>query len=101
MHLVTRDPRIASGRLYLQSISPHGFFGGDSGVERSGVMMPQQHWRVLLDGYGERDTGDVITRDGEVIGTWSLVEDVFYTFTPDGADEHIFFVPHLGSCARS
>jgi len=63
-------------------------------------MMPQ-HWKVLLDGFGQRDTGDVITRDGEVIGTWSLVEDVFYTFTPDGAEEHIFFEPFLGMlCSR-
>jgi hypothetical protein len=58
-------------------------------------MMPH-YWKFLLDGLGERDSGDVATRDGEVIGTWSLVDDVFYTFTPDGADEHLFFVPYLG-----
>jgi len=58
-------------------------------------MIPK-HWKVLLEGHGERDTGDVITKDGEIIGTWSLVDDVFYTFTPDGAEEHIFFDPFLG-----
>lgn len=63
-------------------------------------MMPN-HWRVLLDGYGEHETGDVITKDGEIIGTWSLVDDVFCTFTPNGAEEHIFFEPHLGLlCSR-
>lgn len=50
----------------------------------------------MLDGHGERETGVVVTKDGEVVGTWSLVEDVFYTFTPDGAEEHIFLEPFLG-----
>ncbi len=58
-------------------------------------MMPR-HWKVLLDGHGECDTGAVVTNDGEVIGTWWLVEDVFYTFTPDGAERHIFLEPQLG-----
>lgn len=54
------------------------------------------HWRYLLGGFGETDAGDVITRDGEIIGTWGLSDGVFYTFTPNGADKHIFFEPFLG-----
>lgn len=57
--------------------------------------MPE-HWKVLLDGYGSYESGDVITKDGEIIGTWSLVDEVFCTFTPDGMDECIFFEPFLG-----
>lgn len=58
-------------------------------------MIPR-HWKFLLDGHGEQDSGDVITQDGEIIGTWSLVDDVFYAFTPEGAEEHLFFEPFLG-----
>lgn len=62
--------------------------------------MPRR-WKVLLHGFPDRETGDVITRDGEIIGSWSLVDDVFYTFTPDGADDHLFFEPFLGIlCSR-
>jgi hypothetical protein len=38
----------------------------------------------------------VITKDGEIIGTWTLIDDVFYTFTPEGAQEQLFFNPHVG-----
>jgi hypothetical protein len=63
-------------------------------------MIPH-FWKVLLDGHGESDTGDAITKDGEIIGMWSFVEDVFYTFTPDGAEEQIFFESSLGMlCSR-
>jgi len=63
-------------------------------------MMPK-YWKVLLEGYGDSDTGDVITRDGEIIGTWSLVDDVFSTFTPNGATEYLYFEPFLGElCAK-
>ena len=58
-------------------------------------MMPK-HWKFILDGFPERDTGDVFTRDGEFIGTWSLVDDVFYSFTPEGAEKQLFFVAHWG-----
>ncbi|MGV1905073.1 hypothetical protein [Agrobacterium cavarae] len=58
------------------------------------MIMPK-NWRVLLDGF-PHESGDVITRDGEIIGTWYLIDDVFYAFTPDGADEHLFFEPFLG-----
>ena len=64
-------------------------------------MRIPEHWKILLDGYADNETGDVITKDGEIIGTWSLVDDVFYTFTPDGGEAHIFFEPFLGVlCSR-
>lgn len=60
-------------------------------------MIFPEHWKVFLDGMGESDTGDVITTaDGEIIGSWSLVDDVFYTFTPNGAQNHLYFEPFLG-----
>ncbi|MBX8800540.1 hypothetical protein [Pseudochrobactrum asaccharolyticum] len=59
-------------------------------------MFIPHYWKVLLDGYGEVESGDVITKDGEIIGTWSLVDDVFYTFTPDGEEDYLFFDPFLG-----
>ena len=63
-------------------------------------MMPR-HWKVLLDGFPEQETGDVATKDGEVIGVWSIADGVFYTFTPEGADEVLFFEPFLGElCSR-
>jgi hypothetical protein len=63
-------------------------------------MMPR-HWKVLLDGFPEQEMGDVATRDGEVIGVWSIVDDVFYTFTPEGAEKFLFFEPFLGElCSR-
>ena len=59
------------------------------------------HWEVELVGYGRDDHGDVITDDGEIIGVWSLVDDVFVTFTPNGTDKNIFFEPFVGTlCAK-
>lgn len=55
-----------------------------------------QHWKVTLFGYGEFDFGDVVTKDGEVIGTWSSDENDFHSFTPNGKEEPIFVSPFLG-----
>ena len=47
-------------------------------------------YRITLDGHGEHSSGDVITRDGEVIGTWRTDDndfDDFYQFIPDGEKE--------------
>jgi hypothetical protein len=59
------------------------------------AMVPE-HWKVILDGHPTRETGHVITRDGEIIGTWTLIDDVFYAFTPEGSQDQLFFSPHLG-----
>ncbi|MBX5048108.1 hypothetical protein [Rhizobium lentis] len=56
-----------------------------------------KHWTFVFEGMGETDTGDVITvADGEIIGTWSILDGAFYTFTPLGASEHLFLDPFLG-----
>lgn len=59
-------------------------------------MITSENWKVLLDGYGDNENGDVISKDGEIIGTWSLVDHVFCTFTPNGAKDHMFFEPFVG-----
>lgn len=66
--------------------------------ERSDAMTLNipDHWRYLLDGFPDTDNGDVITRDGEIIGTWGLLHGALYTFTPNGASEPIFVEPFLG-----
>ncbi|MCZ7907757.1 hypothetical protein O9X94_00425 [Agrobacterium leguminum] len=59
-------------------------------------MKIPEHWTQLFQGVGETDAGDVINiADGEIIGTWSLVDGVFYAFTPLGAEEHLFCEPFL------
>ncbi len=59
-------------------------------------MTIPEHWKIVLDGYPGHEDGDVITRDGEIIGAWSLVDGVFFTFTPNGGEAHIFFEQFLG-----
>lgn len=41
------------------------------------------------DGYGNA-TGDVITGDGEFLGTWSMLNGAIYSFIPDGEEDSIF-----------
>jgi len=48
------------------------------------------------------DSGDVVTKVGEFIGTWDTDEtDAFYEFTPNGASEPLFSDPFMGSLANS
>jgi hypothetical protein len=56
------------------------------------------HWKIILDGYREpgRDGGDVYTRDGEVIGTWSADPEDHCSFTPLGETQSIIWEPFLG-----
>ena len=55
-----------------------------------------QHWKVILEHYCERDRGDVVTKHGEVIVTWSADENDFCSFTPYGEQHPIFMSPILG-----
>lgn len=55
-----------------------------------------RHWKVTLHGFGQSDFGDVVTKDGEIIGTWSCDENDFYSFTPNGATEPVYVHPMLG-----
>ncbi|MGV8832166.1 MAG: hypothetical protein ACOH2N_09340 [Devosia sp.] len=62
-----------------------------------GIAMP--NYRITLDGHGERLSGEVITRDGEVIGSWRTDEndlDDFYQFIPDGEQEPTIQSYNLG-----
>lgn len=50
-------------------------------------------WRVNF-----WSNGDVVTNDGEIIGTWGLLDDALPTFTPTGADKPLIyaqFIPQL------
>lgn len=60
-----------------------------------------EHWKVILEHYGEREDGDVITKDGDLIGRWAADENDHCSFTPYGAQEPIFVNPMLGLfCAQ-
>lgn len=49
------------------------------------------HWHVSLDGYGDREkfSGDVISKDGEVLGTWVLDPEGHPGFIPLGETEEV------------
>ena len=55
----------------------------------------QLPYSINLLGAYELETGDVATQDGEIIGTWSLVNGALYDFTPMGADQPIFTDPFV------
>ncbi|QIE47977.1 hypothetical protein G5B38_20330 (plasmid) [Pseudohalocynthiibacter aestuariivivens] len=42
------------------------------------------------------DDGSVITKDGEVIGTWTMDENAHPSFFPDGATEPLIFDVFFG-----
>lgn len=43
------------------------------------------HYLVTLEGF-PADSGDVISKDGEVIGTYTSDENDYCEFTPSGGD---------------
>jgi hypothetical protein len=61
------------------------------------------YWHVTLDGYDvpERESGDVITKDGEIIGTWSADAEDHCSFTPTGQTEPSIWNPFLGLFCKS
>ncbi|MCV9941771.1 MULTISPECIES: hypothetical protein [unclassified Rhizobium] len=44
--------------------------------------------------------GSVVTKDGEIVGTWVMDENEHSSFIPDGASEPLFFDVFLGSLCR-
>lgn len=48
----------------------------------------------LLD-HETEETGEVMTRDGEVIGTWHLLDGAIYSFTPSGGSEATIVDPFV------
>lgn len=64
------------------------------GIEADTLRFP-----VNLLGYPENPEGDVVTRDGEVIGRWLSSGDEsleFVDFIPEGTDEVLFREHHVG-----
>ena len=60
-----------------------------------------EHWKVTLEDHEKCASGCVVTKDGEVIGTWAVDEDGFYRFTPNGEQKLIFEDPMIGPfCAK-
>jgi hypothetical protein len=94
MHLVTDDGKTRPVELYRE-LERIQCFLEERNTKGSAMIIPP-HWKVFLEDFGKADSGAVVTRDGEVIGTWAIVDDVFYTFTPDGAAEPIFTAAFLG-----
>ena len=58
------------------------------------------HYHVLLDGYGDKDSGDVLTKDGEIIGTWVLDPEDHPGFIPLGKQEQIIRSPWIGEFCK-
>ena len=58
------------------------------------------HYHVIMDGYGSSDSGDVITKAGEVIGTWVLDPEDHPSFIPLGETEHVIWVPWVGQFCK-
>lgn len=57
-------------------------------------------YRIELVGYGKDHTGsgDIVTRDGEILGTWTADENDIFGFIPNGATEPVLrcvFVPRF------
>ena len=45
--------------------------------------------------------GSVVTKDGEIIGTWEMDENGHPSFTPNGASEPLFFDVFVGLLCKS
>jgi hypothetical protein len=57
------------------------------------------HYHVTLDGF-PADGGDVICDQGEVIGTYTVGDNDYCEFTPNGADVPIISGYHVGPFCR-
>lgn len=57
------------------------------------------HYHVTLEGF-PADSGDVITKDGEVIGTYACDDNDFCEFTPNGAGTYAICDTMIGPFCR-
>ncbi|SPJ25058.1 hypothetical protein [Palleronia abyssalis] len=55
---------------------------------------------INLKGLSETEVSDVMPPEREVLVTWKSEENDFCSFTPNGADEPLFFDPYLGLLVR-
>ncbi|WP_374428704.1 hypothetical protein [Tabrizicola sp.] len=58
------------------------------------------HYHVIMDGYGDKESGDVVTMDGEIIGTWVLDPEDHPGFIPLGGTEQIIWSPWIGQFCK-
>ncbi|QEN84750.1 hypothetical protein FZC33_00200 [Labrys sp. KNU-23] len=95
MQLVTQEPQTVIAWLYIGNIAAQVLPTSIRSLR--GNMQVPKHWKIFLEELGEFGTGDVIALEtGEVLGKWSLIDDVYYAFTPEGAEKYIFFEPFFG-----
>lgn len=57
------------------------------------------HYHVTLEGF-PADSGDVISNDGEVIGTYTCDQNDYCEFTPNGADVYVINYVMIGRFCR-
>jgi hypothetical protein len=58
-------------------------------------------YAINLIGAYELEEGDVATQDGEIVGTWSLIDGALYAFTPLDGDKPTLIDPFVWSlCNR-
>ena len=53
------------------------------------------HYHVFLEGF-PADSGHVVTKDGEIIGTYTCDDNDYCEFTPTGAHEPVAYGSHIG-----
>ena len=58
------------------------------------------HYHVIMDGYGDKESGDVVTKDGEIIGTWVLDPEDHPGFIPLSGTEQIIWSPWFGQFCK-
>lgn len=67
-----------------------------AGFENDFEELALGQYRINLLSHGASDTGEVMTSDGEIIGTWQADENDHYTFFAPNRDEPLIFNPFLG-----
>jgi len=58
-------------------------------------MMPHC-WKIALMDHDHADHGDVVTQEGEYIGTWSINEQGWYDFVADGDERSAITAAGVG-----
>jgi hypothetical protein len=97
----TRRPSLPGHRRHIGAVSD------DSPIlNKDEIAERVSHYGVSLDeplrfNINLCKDGSVITRDGEVIGTWETDENEHPSFTPDGAPEPLFFDVFIGTLCRT
>ena len=61
----------------------------------------QLKYPINLIGAYDLEFGDVATQDGEIVGTWTLIDGALYEFTPLGGDQPILIDPFIWSLCKS